>query len=353
MVRGADTSREITPYRLGTLLQGWMLKYRKPLVVDDLRQDARFRDFVKDERLIRSLLSVPMMLGGRMVGLLNAFNKKGTAFSDSDQRLLSIIASQSAQVIENARLCEEERALAAVRKEMDMAYQIQTDLLPKESPRIPGYDIAGMSIPARSVGGDYFDFIDAGDGKLAICLGDVSGKGMPAALLMANLQATLRSLVLQAPGPADCLKQANKLMFESTGMDRFVTLFFGLLDTNRHTLRYASAGHNPPLLTRQGSEPVLLEARGIILGCFEDAAYKEETLSLAQGDGITVYSDGITEATGTAEEEYGLEQLKSVIKSSAGVASRELNTGIIESVRSHQGGSPQLDDMTIVTLTRT
>ncbi len=130
VVRGADTSREVAPFRLGTMLQGWMLKYRKVLWIDALREDARFRDFAKGDSPIHSILSVPMMIGGRLIGLVNVFNKKAMApFTDSDQRLLSIIASQSAQVIENARLCEEERILEAVRKEMELAYRIQTDLL--------------------------------------------------------------------------------------------------------------------------------------------------------------------------------------------------------------------------------
>jgi serine phosphatase RsbU (regulator of sigma subunit) len=353
VVRGADTSREVAPFRLGTMLQGWTLKYRKALRINDLRQDKRFSDFAEGDSPIHSILSVPMMIGGRMIGLVNVFNKKGAdPFTDDDQRLLSIIASQSAQVIENARLSEEEQMLEAVRREMEVAYHIQTDLLPKGAPAVPGYDIAGVSIPAKSVGGDYFDFVDAGDGRFVVCLGDVSGKGMPAALLMANLQATLRSLVQRDPAPVACLTQANRLMFEVTGMDRFVTLFFGLLDSRTHTLRYASAGHNPPVLVRQGEEPCLLETRGIILGCFEEAVYAEESLPLAPGDTLIVYSDGITEAIDSSEEEFGLEKLEKLASTIAPQSARSINQSVLDTVRHHQGGAPQLDDMTIISLRR-
>ncbi len=354
VVRGADTSREVAPYRLGTMLQGYMLKYRKPLRISDLKTDRRFKDFAGGDSPIRSILSVPMMIGGRLIGLINVFNKRGAEhFTGDDQRLLSIIASQSAQVIENARLCEEELMLEAVRKEMEVAYRIQTDLLPKYPPRVPGYDIAGVSIPAKAVGGDYFDFIEAGDGQLVVCLGDVSGKGMPAALLMANLQATLRSLVLRNPAPEACLAQANRLMFDATGSDRFVTLFFGLLDPATHTLRYASAGHNPPLLLREGKEPETLESHGIILGCFEDVVYVESVLSIKRGDTLMVYSDGIVEAIDASEAEFGIESLKACGEKHRGLAMEELNRRTIEGVLEHQGKAAQLDDMTIVSISRT
>jgi sigma-B regulation protein RsbU (phosphoserine phosphatase) len=142
-------------------------------------------------------------------------------------------------------------------------------------------------------------------------------------------------------------------MYEATGMDRFVTLFFGLLDTGTHTLTYASAGHNPPILFRRGQDPGLLQARGIILGCFEEAIYSEESLSLAPGDTLIIYSDGITEAIDSSEEEFGLEKLKKVAASVAPQPARSLNQSIIDQVRQHQDDAPQLDDMTIVSLRRT
>jgi len=184
-----------------------------------------------------------------MVGLITAFNKKvAEGYSNDDQRLLSIIATQSAQVIENARLLEEEQALMQMQKEMQMAYDIQVNLLPKTPPILTGFDLAGISIPAQIVGGDYFDFIPVEENRLAICLGDVSGKGLPAALLMANLQATIRGQTLLKPLPKDCLNRSNKLLYQSTDRQKFATLFYGILDSENHQLCYSNAEHNRPFL---------------------------------------------------------------------------------------------------------
>jgi sigma-B regulation protein RsbU (phosphoserine phosphatase) len=354
MVRRGDAARGTAPYRLDEMLKGWMLTYRKPLRVEDLRKDERFQHIQGDESPIRSVLSIPLLHKGRMIGLLNAFNKKGPGgFTAGDQRLLSIISSQSAQVIENARLHEEEQALLAVHKEMEVAYRIQMDLLPSKTPAVPGYDLSGISVPSRRVGGDYFDFIEVGAGRVVVCLGDVSGKGMPAALLMANLQATLRCLVIQTTSPGECLERANKLMIENTGLDRFITLFLGLLDTGNHTLTYASAGHNPPLLFKTGGDVELLNARGIVLGCFEDASYAEESVLLEPGDILLVYSDGVTEAINSFEEEFGINGVRRSVSENRREDARVLLEEVIEAVRCHQGGSPQLDDITLLTLSRT
>jgi len=193
-VRRVDSLASTAPFRFDTQLTGWMLKNRKPLLVNDFTTDDRFRSFSKELIPIRSMLSVPLMSKGRMIGQLTVFNKKlSEGFSMNDQRLLTIIAAQSAQVIENARLLEEEQALLKMKEELNLAYRIQTKLLPKSDPQINGYDICGKSIPAKIVGGDYFDFLPMDEQRLVICLGDVSGKGIPAAMIMSNLQATVRA----------------------------------------------------------------------------------------------------------------------------------------------------------------
>ncbi len=199
IVRKQDTEANVLPYRLDNQLAGWMIKNKTALLINDLSADHRFRDISDAKFSIHSVVSVPLILKGRMIGLIAVFNKKGdTLFSDDDLRLLSIIAAQSAQVIENARLYEEEQALLRLQEEMRMAREIQMNLLPHTAPHIPGYDIAARTIPAKEVGGDYFDFLLLNDHLFALGVGDVSGKGMPAALLMANLQATLRGQA--APG---------------------------------------------------------------------------------------------------------------------------------------------------------
>ena len=353
MIRRADASRIVLPYRLDTQLIGWMIQHKRPLLVNDLAGDKRFTIVKGEGQTIRSVLSAPLLFKGDIIGLLNVFNKKSReGFTEADRRLLAIIATQSAQVIENARLYEEEQALLRMQEEMRLAYKIQIGLLPHEPPEIVGYDIAGKSIPATVVGGDYYDFIEIGDKMWSICLGDVSGKGMPAALLMANLQATLRSQILQGLPVGECLARSNSLIFRSTDPDRFATLFCGVLDTAKHTFHYSNAGHNPPFLIRSGSEPVLLEAGGTVLGSFETCSYREADATLRPGDVILIYSDGISEATDESGAQFGEERIAEIVTANPDDCSESLLARIMEAVRNHSRTMAPMDDMTIVVIKR-
>lgn len=184
-------------------LLGWMHLHKRPLLINDPRGDDRFRG-VKWPDSVRSILCVPMIVQSRLVGILTLYNKKAPAdgFSPGDQRLIAILASQSAQVVESARLYAEERLFLEMKQEYLLANEIQTNLLPSGPPAIAGYDMAGISLPAKEVGGDYFDYIEMEDGRLALTVGDVSGKGVPAALLMASTQGTLRGQVVGGSDPA-------------------------------------------------------------------------------------------------------------------------------------------------------
>jgi sigma-B regulation protein RsbU (phosphoserine phosphatase) len=353
MIRRADASRTLLPYRLDAQLIGWMLKHKRPLLVNSLVDDRRFKIRNDDKQSIRSVLSAPLLFKGSMIGLLNVFNKKSRdGFTEADRRLLAIIATQSAQVIENARLYEEEQALIRMQEEMRLAYKIQTGLLPHDPPKVTGYDIAGKSVPAKLVGGDYYDFIEIGDKLWGICLGDVSGKGMPAALLMANLQATLRSQILQGLSVADCLARANRLIFRSTDPDRFATLFYGVLDSAEHRFRYSNAGHNPPFLLRPGCEPVLLEVGGTVLGSFEICSYKEASTDLHPGDVILVFSDGISEAANESGEQFGENRIAEIIAGNQADSSEGLVHKLIEAALDHSQARTPLDDMTVVVIKR-
>jgi len=353
IIRGADTSSEILPYRLDAELTGWMLKNQKPLVINDIACDDRFTIKDRDTCLVRSVLSVPLMLKGRTIGLLSVFNKRtDRGFTDTDARLLGIIATQSAQVIEHARLFVEEQTLKLMQEEMKLAYKIQMDLLPKEPPRLSGYDIAGVSIPAKAVGGDYFDFVPLSERTIAFCLGDVSGKGMPAALLMANLQATLRGQIMIDASPKTCLNRTNALIYRSTDAEKFVTLFYGILDGGTHELTYSNAGHNYPLLLKAGEIPVRLELSGLILGCLEDYSYTEGAIRLDAGDALLVYSDGITESINGNEEEFGEEKLADILRRNSADTATQLIDRIVSAVRAHAGESSQMDDMTLLVIRR-
>ena len=353
MIRKADRTQYNLPYRLDAHLTGWMLKHQKALLINDVKNDERLKGTVKNMETIHSLLCVPLILKGRMIGVLAVFNKKvSEGFGTEDQRLLAIIAAQSAQVIENARLYDEEQTLIRMQEEIRLASNIQLGLLPTESPEIPGYDIAGMSLPAQVVGGDYFDFIKIDNSRFAFCLGDVSGKGLPAAMLMANLQATIRGQVLVDPNPGECLGKSNKLLFRSTDSYKFVTLFFGILNFKTHKICFSNAGHNRPVFLKKKQDPTFLKSAGIALSFLEDHSYQEATISMDPGDVLLVYSDGITEAMNVNHEEFSEELLISVIQENFDSNVETLNQAILAAVKKHIGDHQQSDDMTLLTIKR-
>jgi sigma-B regulation protein RsbU (phosphoserine phosphatase) len=350
MVRKVQTNLRSIPYRLGDQITGWMLKNQQPLVINDFPSDGRFRLPAEAAADVRSLLCVPLRLKGRMIGVLSVFNKRGSeeGFSDNDQRLLSIIGAQSAQVIENARLYEEEKALQKMQQEVQMAREIQTRLLPKSPPVVPGYDIAGKSVSAQNVGGDYFDFLQFRDGRLGLCLADVSGKGISASLLMANVQATVRGQSAVGASAAECLRRSNEQLYQSTDTDKYVTLFYGLLDTAKRELQYSNAGHNPPLLIKANNEHSLLNVGGPVLGILPEALYEDATVPLEHGDLLLIYSDGYSEAMNRSFEEFGEDRLLEITQGNRQATAVELIHRIGEAVLQHCAGAPQTDDMTMI-----
>lgn len=353
MIRGWDKSTGKIPLRLDTQLTGWMLKNRSPLLINDFQNDKRFQTFLEETNIIRSLLSVPLMSKSNMIGLVTVFNKKGeSGFNDDDQRLLSIISSQSSQVIENARLIKEEQEFLKVQQELRLAYEIQMNLLPETSPEIDGYEIFGISIPAKEVGGDYFDFISIGCNKMAFCIGDISGKGMPAALLMSNLQASVRGQTLAKSNVKDCMRKINSMLFHNTPPEKFSTFFYGILDSENHKITYSNAGHNYPFLFSKKEGIVQLEEGDIVLGCMEGFQFKENSVDIGPGDLMFLYSDGITEAIDENEEELGEEEMIKIIVENPDLSLKELAVKIIDRVKLHSGKNLQYDDMTLVLIKR-
>jgi sigma-B regulation protein RsbU (phosphoserine phosphatase) len=353
MVRRVQSEVEAAPYRLNDQIIGWMMKHQAPLLVNDLADDARFRWVRGSAPTVRSLMCVPLRLKGRMIGVLSTCNKQSPeGFSAEDQRLLAIIASQSAQVIENTRLHEEEKTLQLVQQELRLAHAIQAKLLPAEAPLVEGYEIAGRSVPARNVGGDYFDYIHCHGNELAICVGDVSGKGIPAAVLMACVQATIRGQALIDSSAGSCMERANRLLHSNMGGEKFVTLFYGVLDWKRHELRYSNAGHNPPVLLSNGRDPQLLTAGGPVLGVLPDAPFEEARFDLEPGDLLAIYPDGFTEAMNSTLEEFGEQRLLETLHASRGLAPEGIVAKVFEAVEKHTGPDREGDDMTLVIAAR-
>jgi PAS domain S-box-containing protein len=252
--------------------------------------------------------------------------------------------------ITERKKAEEARLRAS--EEARMARHIQMNLLPKSNPDVAGYEIAGKNIPALNVGGDYFDFIWLDEHRLAIAIGDVSGNGLAASLVMANLQATIRSQALIGVDPKECLERANKLLFRSTDARTFVSLFYGTLDVQKHTLCYASAGQDMPILFSAGARPVTLQTRGIVLGVKEDASYEKGEISLSPDDRLLIYTDGICEAMNERMEEFGEERLSEIVQRNDQAPVAELVETILAAVNDHVGNAAGSDDMTLILLRR-
>ncbi len=277
-------------------------------------------------------------------------------FTAGDLKLADVLASQAAIALENfllnQRRIDEQQAMIRMQEELRLALEIQANLLPKGSPSYPGYDIAGRSVPALGVGGDYYDFIPIDERMLAISLGDVSGKGMPAALLMANLQASIRGQTLMKASPADCLHRSNTLLFQSTDSEKFATCFYGILDTAEHRLWYANAGHEHPMIFSPDGGISVLDTGGLVLGVMREIVFPEASVEVRSGDVLVIYSDGITDSVDGNGAEYGLERLTTLLHRQRGLPAEALMNRIMDEVDAHAGSEPPFDDRTLVVIRR-
>jgi len=226
------------------------------------------------------------------------------------------------------------------------------NFLPKSNPNISGYDIAGKSMPAMNVGGDYYDFLPLDDHRIAIGLGDVSGNGLAASLVMANLQATIRSQALSDSHPAQCLERANRLLFRSTDARTFVSIFYAILDTRNHTLCYANAGQDQPLLFSPGKEPMSLSTRGMALGLTDSASYDSQVISIQPGDTVMVFTDGIPEAMNKAMEQFGEGRIQKLLSDHGKKSASALLEDLFHAVTLHVNSGMQKDDMTALLVKR-
>jgi sigma-B regulation protein RsbU (phosphoserine phosphatase) len=353
MIRRQDLTQQRVPIHLDHQITGWMLRKQIPLLSNDLGVDDRFTLPPETGTSIRNMLCVPLIAKGDLIGYLAVFNKKnGAKFEDKDRRLLVIIASQSAQIIENSRLYEEEKEYLMLKEEMKVATQIQNNLLPDKNPEILGYEIVAFNIPAKEVGGDYYDFIELDEMTLGFCIGDITGKGMPAALLMASLQASLRSQALINRETNICVENINKLLYRNTEASKFATLFYGMLDRQNHKIHYCNAGHDQPLVFRANKLHSKLEVTGMLLGVVDEAKYECKSISLEPDDIVVIYTDGITEAMNKDSEEFGFDRTVNVIEDNAEESASFILQQIYEQVNSHSSGYQQSDDITIMVIKR-
>jgi sigma-B regulation protein RsbU (phosphoserine phosphatase) len=252
--------------------------------------------------------------------------------------------------VENALLHREALARARFHEELALARKIQENFLPETLPDLPEVELSALNVPCEEVGGDYYDFLVLGNRKaLGIAIGDASGKGIPAALLMASFQAAFHAEAESQRSPAQVLEKLNRLIIRQSRSERFVTFFYGLVDVERRVLKYANAGHNPPLLLRPDGSGVTLDEAGLLLGVSPDTAYRDAELPLTEGDILLLYTDGVTDELSPADEIYGVERLESILRTSRALPLSEILGSIYTSVSEFMGGRPE-DDITLLAM---
>ena len=324
----------------------------EPLMVENLQDDNRFPDTSDASEKANSLMAVPIEYKGEAIGVLILVDRQeNKPFTDRDLRLATLLASEAGPLIENARLVEEAFERRAMDKERELAEEVWRRFLPAQLPVVDGFELAARCDPAQKVGGDYYDVICLGDGKTLVALGDVSGSGMPAALLMSNLQAALRVSLGTDPDLEHLASMINMHLCTTTDPERFATLFLGIVDPAERKLKFVNAGHNPPILFHADGSWEELPATGIPVGFYPDAQYEAPEFSLSSGDCLLIHSDGIPEAFSVQEEMFGDERMVEVVKGKYGVPAQEVLESVLLAVEEWSKGSTAYqDDRTLLVL---
>lgn len=322
------------------------------LVIEDLQSDNRFPDATGSDDSAKTLLAVPIQHQGEAVGVLTLVDRTSSEpFGDSDIGLSTLLATEAGPLIENARLVQEALQRKAMERERELAEEVWKRFLPAFLPKVEGFEIAAHCAPAQRIGGDYYDIINLPDNRTLVALGDVSGSGMPAALLMSNLQAALRVSLGAQSDPEILVSMINNHICSTTDTERFATLFLGIVDPENQLIHYVNAGHNPPILFREDGSYEELAATGIPVGFVPDTPYEAMEISLSCGDRLLIVSDGIPEAFSADNEMFGDERLIELIRSKGHVPAQtlvdEVLTAVDEWIKDSTGYN---DDRTLVVL---
>lgn len=339
----------------GTVPQAELLKRLFKLKPTTLVRNLSTSD-VQDARDVLSELKmalvVPMNIQGENKGLMILGERlSGQPFLETDFEFLSSIANLAIISLENSRLFKEAIEKQRMEDELMIARDIQKGLLPSVLPTIPGIDIAAANISSKQVGGDYYDVIPATENRHVIAIGDVSGKGTPAALLMASIQASIRALVPLNLSLSELTERVNNLMCENTGGNKFVTFFWGFVDTETITLNYVNAGHNYPYLIHADGSIERLDKGGMILGVMKTMMpYEEATVKLTPGDLLLLFTDGVSEAMSRDSVEYGEERIEAVLKNHGNESAQRIIDILHEDILTHAEGAQQSDDITMMVL---
>ncbi len=331
--------------RIGEGIVGWVAKTGESVSVADARADTRY---VAARPQTRSEIACPIVSRGRIIGVFNLENDDLDAYHEGHLEFLKTFASQAAAAIERARLVDQAMQARNLERELEIARGIQASFLPTTPPTMAGLDLAGLNIPYRDVGGDYYDWIRIVDNQIGLAIGDVSGKGVAAALLMAAFRASLLAEIRNHYAIRRILQKVNRLLFESTEPGKFVTAFYGVLDAKNRVFTFSNAGHNPPLLLHADGRAEWLSEGGLPLGVLEDSSYEERPTPLATGDVLVLYTDGVTEAANEHEEEFGVERLEALVRAKAHRPAAEIVESIRTQVDAFTGERHLNDDLTLL-----
>ena len=342
----------VKPFRLpiGQGIAGWVAENSEAVLIPDAYSDPRF-DPSFDKRsgfITRSMLCVPMIHKSKVVGVMTLINKlDGLPFNENDQILFTIFASQAALSIENARLLFAAIEKERLDKELQVASEIQRLLIPQKIPNSSYLEIAAEYIPCKEVGGDFYDIIKLDKNRFIFIVADVSGKGIPGALVVSNMQATLRAFLEYSDDLLPVVSKLNEAIIKQTTSDRYITFFIGLYDHQKENLTYINAGHNPPLLVSSRGEMQELKTGGIFIG-FMPWKFESETIPFYKEDTLVMYTDGLVEAMDSNENEFEMIRLKNTIKENRNVSSNKLKKEIIVRIHDHIGDNPLSDDFTLL-----
>jgi sigma-B regulation protein RsbU (phosphoserine phosphatase) len=343
--------RERATFDLEPEISNYLLAKIVPTFTEEFGSRAA-RESLGAEMIARGVqLVVPLVRHEKLAGLLMLSSKvAGFRYSSEDLTFLSILANQILVAMENSELYIEALEKQRLEEELSVAKQIQTGLLPKTLPESKMFDFAAYIEPSRQVGGDFYDFISIGDSRLGIVMADASGKGVPAALLIARMQAVIQSEARLGKGVDRIMASVNHFISNSTSPDRFATCFYAELDEQARRLHYCNAGHNYPLLVKNNGEIVSLVTGGLLLGAFPHATYEAGMVEISPGDTLVIYTDGLTEMMDSAEQEYGEKRLIDCARILRAHPAELICSGLIESVKNYGSGPNEIDDMTLVVM---
>jgi len=343
-----DPSPEMTFSQDDPLFQDLITRNR-PALLDEFRGTDVKSHVVEDLEQYGYQMIVPLINRGQMQGFIALSNKiSGYSYNYEDITTLNILSNQLVIAMANARLYQESLEKQRLEEELSLARQIQKDLLPKELPVGRDFEFAAYSEPSRYVGGDFYDFLHTKRNNLGIVVADVSGKGMPAALMVSQIQAMLRSEVRNTDSIIRILQNVNYLMSTTTSAEKFVTLFYAEYDPEKQIMHYANAGHNYPIVINSKGEHAFLIEGGLLMGAFKEATYKSDSLKLSPGDLVFFYTDGINEAFSPEGEQFGEERLLELITSIRGLSAQEIADRVVKEVVDFSSTEIPQDDMTVV-----